>query len=260
MKYLTDEIKDKIRDLAKKYAPKEMCGIICSSDGTAFEYVDVPNSHEDPTGHFRIDAKVVDRLNDQHKVIHAIVHSHPKGSSDPSPYDLVQMNIHNRPYVIVGMDGDISVNDPERAPLIGRFYVHGTQDCYSIVRDYYARELGINLRDAPRKDNWWQDADHPSLYVEMFKEFGFVEVPKEDMRRNDVMLCRWGNTQHINHALIYLADDANLISEETEPCVGSRICLHHVYNGISGRFPLGEERLKSCELVVRHSSFIGEDK
>lgn len=251
-KYLTDEIQAKIRELSKKYAPNEMCGIIYTEKDGTVGYIDVPNTHKDPTGHFKIDVRVVDKLQQAQKAIQAVVHSHPNGSSDASEYDKAQMNIHNRPYVIVGMDGDIAVHNPKRAPLVGRDYVHGSQDCYGIVRDYYARELGIIIPDKERKEHWWTDATNESLYTAYFKDFGFVEVPKTDLRKHDVLLCRWGATQHVNHALIYLGADADLISEETEPCVGTRICLHHPYNNRSGRIILGDARLATCELVVRH--------
>lgn len=254
--YLTDDIKLKLRRLAERYYPQEMCGVICTDVNGVAEYIDVPNTHPYPKGHFKIDVRVMDKLQQENKAIQAIVHSHPNGSSDASEYDKVQMNVHSRPYVIVGMDGDIAVHRPERAPLVGRAYVHGTQDCYGIVRDYYARELGIMVQNKERADRWWEDADSESLYVNYFKEFGFIEVPKSDMRRHDVLLCRWGNTQHINHALIYLGNEGSLISEETEPCVGSRLCLHHPYNGISGRFLLGDTRLAMCDLVVRHKDLV----
>lgn len=250
--YLTDDIKIKIRSLAERYHPLEMCGIICTNANGDAEYIDVPNTHPHPQDQFKIDVREVDKVQSSGKAIQAIVHSHPYGSSDPSDYDKVQMQLHNRPYVIVGMDGDIAVHHPERAPLVGRAYVHGTQDCYGIVRDYYARELGIFIKDKERDDLWWEREDAESLYLENFKEFGFIEVPKEELRRHDVLLCRWGNTRHVNHALIYLANEGALISEETDPCVGSRLCLHHPYNGLSGRFILGDVRLATCDIVVRH--------
>lgn len=255
-KYLTEEIKDKLRALAIKYAPKEMCGIIYTDTDGVPGYIDVPNTHKDPEGHFRIDVRVIDKLQSENKAIQAIAHSHPKGSSDPSAYDMAQMNVHQRPYVIVGMDGDISITHPQRAPLVGRDYVHGTQDCFGICRDYYARELGIIIPDMARVDRWWEDENSPSLYVENFKSFGFVEVPKSDLRRHDVLLCRWNDTKHVNHALIYLADEGALMSEETEPCVGTRLCLHHPYNGRSGRIILGENILSKCEIVVRHKDLL----
>lgn len=255
-KYLTEEIQTKIRDLALKYAPAEMCGIIYTdADGTA-GYIDVPNTHADPNGHFKIDARVIDKMQQERKAIQAFVHSHPKGSSDASPYDMAQMNVHKKPYVIVGMDGDISVHQPERPPLIGRDYVHGTQDCFGICRDYFARELGIIIPDIERTDRWWEDADAPSLYIENFKAFGFVEVPLSEIRRHDVMLCRWLDTKHVNHAFIYLGDDGNLVSEETPACIGSHLALHHPYGNKSGRVILGDKRFSSCEIVVRHKDLL----
>lgn len=254
--FLTDEIKDQIRRLATKYNPQEMCGLILADSDGVITYRDIANTHEDKNNHFRIHIREVEKVESEGKAILAIVHSHPKGSSDASANDKVQMNIHQRPYVIVGMDGDIQVHEPKRAPLVGRQYVHGSQDCYGIVRDYYARELGINLPDIQREDRWWEDKSHPSLYLDNFKDFGFVAVSKDDLQRHDVLLCRWEHATHVNHALIYLGDDPTLKSEETPPCIGARMCLHHPYGGLSGRFLLGETRLNSTEAVVRHRSLV----
>jgi cell wall-associated NlpC family hydrolase len=41
------------------------------------------------------------------------------------------------------------------APLVGRQFAHGVLDCYSLVRDFHARELGIPLSEYERQDDWW---------------------------------------------------------------------------------------------------------
>lgn len=250
---LTDEVKERLRSLTRKAFPNEMCAIIYDDNGTV-SVLDAPNTHDNPLAYFKIDARLIATLEGENKHIYAIAHSHPNGSADPSAEDQAQMNVHDIPFVIVGMDGDISINTPSRAPLVGRDYVHGTQDCFGIVRDYYARELGIHIPDYVRVDRWWEDAKADSLYVAHFEECDFVAVPKDKMQRHDVLLCRWGETKHVNHALIYLADDATMTSESAPPCIGSRLCLHHPYGGKSGRIILGEQRLSTCDYVVRHRS------
>lgn len=258
--YITDEMFEQMLSYFKRYAPQEGCGVIVrnppSINGGSIEFLPMYNSAVDPLNHFSIDAKDIAQLYIANCAILAIVHNHPKGSADPSPHDIASMNLHQRPFLIVGMDNDYQWHEPRRVPLVGRPYVHGMQDCYSIVRDYYARELGIMLPDIERKDRWWEDANAASLYVDNFEAFGFVRVDKKDMRKHDLLLCRWGQTQHVNHALIYLADDANLLSEQTSPCIGTRLCLHHPYNGLAGRMILGEARLQSCEHVIRHRTLL----
>ncbi len=88
-----------------------------------------------------------------------------------------------------------------KAPLVGRNYIHGIQDCYSIVRDFYERELGINLSDYEREDAWWESRESKSLYLDNFEKEGFVEV--NDVQYGDVMMCRVGRTEH--HAIMRLS-------------------------------------------------------
>ena len=43
----------------------------------------------------------------------------------------------------------------ERPPLLERPFIHGSWDCYGLIRDWYLQERGISLPDFPREDNWW---------------------------------------------------------------------------------------------------------
>ena len=254
--YVTDDVRERIVKYLKKCEPQEGCGLILRYPSGDFEFKPMLNVHYNPVDHFSIDARDIATATENNVAIMAVVHSHPRSSSDPSAHDRSSMDLHQKPFLIVGMFGDISWNEPKRAPLVGRMYVHGTQDCYGIVRDFYARELGIVIQDMEREDRWWEDASKASLYIDNFEAFGFVRVPKSDLRRGDVLLCRWGQTAHVNHALIYLADDPTLNSENTSLCIGARLCLHHPYNGVSGRILLGETRLELCEYVVRHRTLM----
>ncbi|MFH4263641.1 phage tail protein, partial [Acinetobacter baumannii] len=86
--------------------------------------------------------------------------------------DLIQIELHQKPWVICSYpDLDFQIYEPcgYRAPLVGRNYFHGWQDCYALIRDFYSRELGVELMDFERKDAWWEDKDHPSLYLENYE-------------------------------------------------------------------------------------------
>lgn len=251
---LTFELEQQLLNIAQKSVPYEMCGILCRSGKTGeIFFKETPNVHETPKTHFRIHARQVAAVSIAGDSVVAFVHSHPNGTSEPSDKDMVEMNIQNKPYIIVGCETKtVQTWHPTTAPLVGRPYVHGQQDCYTLIRDYYQRECGIILPDFERDDLWWTDANSPALYADNFKAAGFVEIKKEDLRRHDVMLCYWGDTVHVNHALIYLESDGQLTSEDTEDCIGSRLFLHHAYNGLSTRCILGESRLATCVFFLRH--------
>lgn len=50
---------------------------------------------------------------------------------------------------------------------IGRKFVHGSTDCYSLVRDFYKNEFGIELTDYARAEFWWNKGQN--LYMDNFR-------------------------------------------------------------------------------------------
>ena len=137
------------------------------------------------------------------------------------------------------------------APLIGREYHHGVMDCYTLIQDYYARELGIMLSDYERVDRWWERKEANSLYLNNFEREGFV--PVDTLQKHDVLLCRVGRTEHINHACVFVGD-GKLSSEQTPPVMGDSLILHHPYNKPSVREIYGQMWQDKTALIIRHKS------
>ena len=256
---LSKSLKDAIKAHALDAYPHECCGLIVRNtfDGE-LDYIRMANISYDPANHFEIDPAEYAEI-EVLFAIEAIVHSHPDGEPMPSEPDRVQMALHGVPWVIASVNHgvvNIRTHKPKAytAPLVGREYVHGLQDCYSLVRDYYERECGLTLSDYPRAVDWWEDEHSPSLYVENFKNEGFVEVPLSDIQKHDVIICRVGRTYHPNHALIYLGDSGELASEKTPPIFGKNLVIHHPHGRNSVREIFGENWAKRVAMVVRHQS------
>ncbi|OAV14930.1 Phage tail assembly protein [Moraxella catarrhalis] len=244
---------------AKSAYPNECCGLIIDED-----YYPCDNVAPNPTEHFEIDPKDFAHAESMGQ-IQAIVHSHPDGNAEPSEIDRVQMGVHGLDWVICGFGyhagGEqyckIKCHKPTayQAPLLRREYYHGVQDCYSLVRDYYSRELDIHLPDFDRTDDWWEYENHEPLYENNFTKAGFIKVQdKNDLQKHDVILCRVGRTHHVNHALIWLGDDGALKSETTPDCVGNALILHHPHGGLSVREIYGDSWQRRTAMVVRHQS------
>lgn len=249
--YILKDTREDMLDHAAACYPNESCGYIIDR-----KYVPCTNVHNNPDKQFKIGYKDVVRC-ERLGEIEAVVHSHPNGSSKPTTYDLMQMSMGDVPWVIVAYpEIDIKVYAAKvyKAPLINREYIHGVLDCYSIVRDYYSRELDIQLDNFERQDCWWESASSASLYADNFKSQGFVEV--QDLQRHDVILCRVQPTEHINHALIYLGDDGDLTSEKTEVAIGEHLVLHHPYMRRSRREIYGNVWQERTAIIVRHKSFL----
>lgn len=255
---LSDELKRKLIEIAVKSVPREMCGLLIRSATTGeIAFKEVPNTHPSPMTHFRIDARAVAAVSIAGDYVEAFVHSHPDTAAEPSAEDVADMNLHGKPFVIVSArDREIRTWRPTQVPLLGRAYIHGKQDCYTIIQDYYQRELGITLPDFDRAEHWWENADGESMYEDNFRAAGFTPVDIADMRKHDVVLCYWGATHHINHALICLGADGSFKSEETPPCVGSRLFLHHLEGALSVRTMIGQRRLDAVAYVLRHGSLL----
>ena len=255
---LTKPLKQAIIAHAFDCYPAECCGLIIDED-----YYPCDNVAVNPTHHFEIDPKDFAKAESIGE-IQAIVHSHPDGGVLPSDLDKLQIELHGVPWVIVAVSKQDYGDEPAfgvyepcgyKPPLLGRAYIHGVQDCYSLVRDYYSRELDIDLPDFHRSDAWWEHENHEPLYEKNFAKAGFMKVQdKNDLQKHDVILCRVGRTHHVNHALIWLGDDGALKSETTPDCVGNALILHHPYGRQSVREIYGKGWADRTVLVVRHQS------
>ena len=244
---LTKSIKKAIIAHAIADYPREACGVIVGK-----EYIPCTNIAADNA---QFEICPIDLVGaSKNGEIKAYVHSHPDGSCQPSMPDKVQMNLHSKPWVITnGIDVELHKPDGYQAPLLGREYHHGLMDCYTLVKDYYQRELGITLGDYQRDDVWWESADSKPLYIDNFKAEGFVEV--DTIQKHDLILCRLGRTEHVNHALVFICD-GTLKSERTDKVIGDSLVLHHPYNRESLRDLYGEQWQRRTAVIIRHKSLI----
>jgi len=153
-----------------------------------------------------------------------IVHSHPNIAPVPSQADLVGCDASGLPWVIVNWPtGAIHEFQPSGyvAPLVGRVFSHGVLDCYTLIRDYYQRELQITIPDFERRDDWWKTEQN--LYRDNFAAAGFVRIEESALRTHDVILMQLSSDK-TNHGAVYLGDGK---------------ILHHPMNRLSGREMFG---------------------
>ena len=247
---LNAKLKKQLMVAASEAYPEEMCGVVI--DG---EFIRLPNIAQDAQNHFEIDHQALVAVEDRGE-IQAYVHSHPDGTAIASAYDKDQIELHGKPWIICAYpDLDFQVFKPcgYKAPLIGRNYYHGWQDCYSLVRDFYSRELNIQLPDFERADHWWESKDNTSLYLQHYQQAGFYEV--SEPQYGDMLVCRVGRTEHPNHALIWLGDQWQLKSETVEKAIGNTLVLHHPYNQCSKREVYGQNWAERTVLILRHKEY-----
>lgn len=246
---LTKKAQKAILQHAAECYPRECCGLIVKRQYIPCENIafDIDNFEINPRD--IVAAEKIGRID-------AIVHSHADGDATLSAIDKQQITRHGIPWVIASYPGgEVVTHEPPGTPLIGREYIHGALDCFTIVKDYYARELGVEIDDFERIDLWWEtENDGKSLYTDNFKSQGFIEV--DTLQKHDVILCRVQPTKHVNHALIYLGNNSDLSSETSEPVRGDHIVLHHPYLRRSRREIYGPVWDARKAIIVRHISQI----
>jgi proteasome lid subunit RPN8/RPN11 len=204
---------------AQEY-PREACGLIISVKGKE-RYYPCRNVAESAMEHFTIAPEDYAAAEDIGDIV-AVVHSHPNANPAPSEADKVACEASGVPWHIVGYPvvrwAELKPTG-YRAPLIGRQFVFGVLDCYSLARDFYREEMRIELPDFPRTDGFWKRGEN--LYVDNFSKMGFQITDQLEYGCGVLMKIQSDIT---NHAAVY---------------VGNDVILHHLYGRLSCRETYG---------------------
>ena len=171
--------------------------------------------------------------------ITAIVHSHPVTPPSPSQADKVSCEQSGLKWHIVNPKTETwGYCEPTgyKPPLIGRQWVWGVTDCWSLVRDYYKEQLNIQLLDYQRPTTPQDFLDNP-LFEQYAERTGFRELNKDEkLQKGDVLLMSILHPT-LNHVAIFLGDDI----------------LHHLADRLSTREPYNEWLLKCTGKRYRYA-------
>lgn len=240
-------MKDETRQAAITHAiaayPDESCGLVVVVKGEE-KYYACRNTAVTKSDHFVMSAEDYAQAEDDGEIT-AVVHSHPDAPSRPSQADRVACEASGLPWYIlsIGQEPDQaphfqseSAIEPTgyKAPLVGREFHHGVLDCFALIRDYYREELGIELEDYERTDDWWNRGEN--LYMKNLDAAGFYEVDPKDIRKGDMVIMQI-RAPEPNHAGVYIGDG---------------LFLHHLYGRLSSRDVYGGYWKQVTRIVVRH--------
>jgi len=233
---VTEQVLKEITAHAETSPNKEICGLITTAK-RRMKYIpcrNIAEKHHD----FVIHPEDYADAEDKAEII-CIVHSHTYVNPNPTPADLVQIEKHGLPWLIINyptLKWTLSYPTGYEAPYLGRPFVHGIFDCYSIWRDHYKRELNIEFEDYHRDWEWWLKGQN--LYEDHMEEMGMVKV--DDLKKHDVIMMQVGSPV-INHVAIYLGDG---------------LILQHIMGKLSSKDVYGGWYRKITVKTMRHKSLL----
>ena len=220
--------KDAALKHAKEQDPKESVGVLIEIKGKE-QYYPCNNLSTYSQQCFILDPEdyvKADALGE----ITAIVHSHPVTPPSPSQADKVSCEQSGLKWHIVNPKTETwGYCEPTgyKPPLIGRQWVWGVTDCWSLVRDYYKEQHNIQLLDYQRPTTPQDFLDNP-LFEQYAERTGFRELNKDEkLQKGDVLLMSILHPT-LNHVAIFLGDEI----------------LHHLADRLSTREPYNEWLLK----------------
>ena len=234
---LTDALNAQILEHAQNADPRECCGLVAVVKGRR-RYFPCRNIADTPDEHFVLNGEDYAQVEDQGEIV-AIVHSHPTTNPTPSDADRVACEKSGLPWFIVNPKTEAwGYCEPSgfELPYVGREFVFGVVDCYSLVKDWYGKEFGLQLNDYQRRDLFWERGENP--YLDNFHREGFQKVPFDELQYGDALLMQLGSSLP-NHAAIYIGDQQ---------------ILHHIQGRLSSRDVLGSYYAKNTAMVLRHES------
>jgi len=247
-----------IRAHAVAEYPRECCGLVVTAARREW-YVPCRNAAA-AGDHFVLAPDDYAAAEDAGRVV-AVVHSHPDDTPAPSEADRVACEATALPWYIVAVSkgdagavvaGEIRGFTPVgfKAPLLGRQFAHGVLDCYSLVRDWYKRERGIELADFARADGWWENGREGDLYMDHYAEAGFRPLAVgEQIAAGDVILMQV-RSNRANHAGVFLGAEGLAEAPGLFPVPDAM--LHHLYGRHSERVVYGGYWREATRLVLRY--------
>lgn len=211
---ITDtDLASAVRQAAIARWPNEACGFVIRQ-GRKSLAIEVPNSAAQPTSYFLIQPQHYMDAMAQGEII-GIWHTHAECPAVPSMADLAGCEATAKPWYLMSChkrDDGFDLSELVRfepcgyqAPYLGRPYAFGSLDCWSLVRDYYLREFGIQLREYPRIENFWK-VGH-DLFGDNWEAEGFQLVPRgQEPLVGDLFLFQTDNSGKPNHIAVYTGD------------------------------------------------------
>jgi len=230
--------KDKALLHAKEQDPKESVGLLLNVKGKQ-RYYSCKNLAITDHQCFILDPEDYVKADNTGEIV-AIIHSHPVTPPTPSQADKVSCEQSGLPWYIVNPKTEQwGYLEPSgyKAPLMGRQWVWGITDCWSLVRDWYKEEKNIVLKDYVRPTTPEIFLENP-LFEKYALETGFRELKNTEKSENGDVLLMSILHPTLNHVALFFNGDV----------------IHHLTDRLSCREPYSEWLLKCTGKRYRYDA------
>ena len=241
---MDNKLKEEILFHIKSEYPKEACGLIAVVDGKE-KYYPCTNLAENKYEDFMLNPKDYYRVSKEGDIIY-VIHSHPNESASPSKSDQTACDVMGINWWIVSypeVQWHEVISANKKPGLIGRQFIYGLLDCFTLVEDYYREVCNIVLK-VPQwnKDNgyewdFWEKGKN--YYVDNYEVNGFKRITDGSLKPHDALLMNI-RSPISNHCAIYLGDN--------------RI-LHHLVSRLSCRDQYGQHYRQYTTHTLRHEKY-----
>ena len=238
----TQALIDAMREAAISAYPNEGCGLVVGI-GKKTKLITCANISTTPAQTFMISPSDYRDAQKAYSIL-GVWHSHVDESNNPSPADMTGCEATDMPWFITSIYGPVSSNPVTDTIMfsptgyeidyLGRPYVLGTLDCYSLMLDYYKREFGVSLTDYARVSE--AGTVNYDFFLSQAEHEGFVRQTEVEPKVGDIFLIQVGSVSP-NHIAIYLGGDT---------------ILHHMNGRLSKRDIYGGYYQKHTSHHYRH--------
>lgn len=223
MKHLiTDAQWEAIKPIFLKAYPRE--AVVAIWDDSTWE--EIPNIAEGTDAAYEFKLSIEDQARLLKRKPRLFLHSHPNGSAEPSDRDTESQIATGWNWGIVAVRGNpdtspvsvYSASYPEiwgpdayRGELLGRTFLWGIRDCWTLCTDWYAQH-GIKIDPIPRVREPGPHHLHPrghDPFAYWPQRLGFKRIQRHERQYGDLALMHWRSAT-ANHCAIYLGQSTYL--------------------------------------------------
>lgn len=238
---LEKKLKREIIRHSLKDVSKECCGFILENQGET-QVFECLNSSSSPEAFFSISPWDYIKASKLGKIM-AVYHSHPK-SGYFSEFDKSNSINHNLPFVLYCVEtNSFSFFDPKLSDFsryLGRRFSLGSLDCFTLIRDFFEKELNIKISDYKVTED--EIKNNINFFEANYEKEDFLKVGDvNEIKKYDIILMRRKGGKFASHAALYLDKD---------------LILHQPMNSFSKIETYSQVYKKLTLFIVRNKSLI----